>query len=280
MAHRDFSLGHPRWQTKPTCKIINERQHPTSGWVSIVESMIPQTRRGFFVCVREHRRSRVLTIIQPKVWKWSNGMDDIDKAFFAEWEDGWGFDDDFAAAQAYQLHVLNTDDHPGTPQVIAVRSRAVDSQRSKVYAWEKPFYRSGSQRMTKAEMTAFIQQIEADFHGVSQFKKLRVRLSFNRRGGSFQRGLTEVNIAPSQMNRDVAVHEMAHWVVSNMFPKEEHSGHGSMFVGIFMLMLEHYQGCCLTDMINAAIKQKIKFEFPEGGLKKYLHPAVEERMAA
>lgn len=280
MAHRDFNLGSARWKTNPECTILQETKHTRGGWVSLVQSIKGRDTGKFFVCVREHRRAKSLTILQPKEWKWTNGREQIDAPFVVEWEYTWGFADNQDAALAYIKHVLAHDDHPGVPKATKSTFRARDAQRSKCYDWEANFYQPSRVTISQEQARALAYQIRHDFDSLIRFKKMEVRMSFHRRGGSFCRGTTEINIAPYQVNRDVVVHEMAHLITHNLYDSGARIGHGAEFIGIFMLMLAHYQGYCLTDMINKAVEMNLKFRFPSGGFRDIFATKIDERMAA
>jgi hypothetical protein len=280
MAYKDFDLGSARWGTPPDCSILEETRHPRGGWVSIVESASRSDNGKVFVCVREHRRAKKLTILQPKTWKWTDGREDIDAPFLLDWEYTWGFSTDKAAASAYVTHVLKHEDHPGVPKVKKPEPGERDAQRSKCYAWEKNYYQPSRATINKDQARALADLILQDFQQHVRLRNMKLRLSFNRRGGSFCRGFTEVNIAPYQMNRDVVVHEMSHLICHHINGTKD-GGHGPKFIGIFMLMLAHYQGYCLTDMINKAVQMNLKFVFPVGGFRDIFTPViVDERIAA
>lgn len=281
MEYRDFKLGSARWKIAPDCVILQEAKHARGGWVSVIEVIQGRDLGKIFVCVREHRRAKALTILQPKHWKWADGRETIDGPFLNDWEDDRGFKTNLLAATMYMTHVLKHDDHPGVPKVTKSKSRARDAQRSKCYDWEQNFYVPSRVTITQDQARALANQIRQDFDDLIRFKKMQVRMSFHRRGGSFCRGLSEINIAPYQVNRDVVVHEMAHLLTHNICDRGNGIGHGPEFIGIFMLLLAHYQGYCLTDMINKAVEMNLKFVFPSGGFRDIFQAKPDEwRMAA
>lgn len=259
-------LGHHRSQEEPDGELLCEDKHPKGGYVGIFQSCERYSYDHYYVVTRVNRRTSLVDVVQPKEYRYQDGGKHrfVDEDFITDWEYQWGFNDDYEAAKKFLAHILDHPEHPAVQKPYKTR-RVRDAQRDKVYQWENKFYQSyGKEKLVQAQCTALIHEIEEDFKGLS---RRPVTISYRQKGGCYQRGLTEVNIAEYGQNRDVIVHEMAHWVVSNLHHRTSIAGHGAEFVGVFMLMLQRYQGQCLPDMINHAIELNVKFVFPEGGLE-------------
>lgn len=274
LSDNQFFLGHHKSWDDPCGDMIEEYQHPKGAWVGIFESKRRYSYGNYFVVQRNNRKQSIVTVVHPEKCYFYSRKAEIDIDFIDQWGYTWGFEDDLEAARSYLKHLLATGDHPRIYKPYK-RRRPKDAQRQKVYEWEMNFYKKGmTKQMERDQVEQFVRQIERDFFGIA---RRAVNLSFYERGGCFQRGLSDVNLARYGWNRDVVVHEMAHWVDSNLNGKLDHAGHGPTFVGIFMLMMEHYQGCCMADMINKALEMNLKFIFPQGGLRAIMaQPQMEE----
>lgn len=260
---RQFFLGHHKSIEDPEGHMIDEVQHVKGAFVGIFQSMCHYSYEEYFVVTRNNRRVSTVDIVQPRYYPYqSNGeFKHADELFIDDWEYQHGFGENLEAAKRYLAHIIADENHPAisTPYK---SNRVRDAQREKVYTWELHFYEKPTNSLTKEECRLLVRKIESDFAGLT---KRDISLTFYERGGCFQRGFSEVNLAKYGRNRDTVVHEMAHWVVSNLH-KRNVAGHGAEFMGIFMLMLQAYQGCSLPDMVNKAVEMKIKFVFPDGGL--------------
>lgn len=266
-------LGHPKSQEVPEAVLEEEQQHGRGCWVSLVYCTL-KYQTGWFVAYRKSRKETHVRVFEPSIKYGGDGL------YLDKWDDCHGFVDDEETARKFFEYLMARTQEPRLPLKVKT-TRVQDSQRQKVYDWERHFYQLGTQ-MTQHEVGAFVRQIESDFRSVN---KNLIRLSFREKGGCYQRGYNEINMAKYGWNRDVVIHEMAHWVNTSINYRDKVAGHGPEFMGIFMLMLAHYQGYCLTDMINQAIKDGVKFIFPAGGLATLMvQPkalvAQQERMAA
>ena len=271
----EFFLGHHRSLRYPDGEIIVECKHAGGAFLSIF-----QHNRGdlYFVCTRYHRKERNLIPFMPQEMYMGISRDDARKTADAAFEDDfyeWGWED-LAKAEAFYNHVKDMDKHPCMPQITKQRRKPRDSQKHKVYDWEQRFYRGDANfyDMTDQDITDLVRLIEYDYP-VARFP---ANLTFHEKGGCYQRGFREVNIAEYGRNRCTVIHEMAHWIVSNHFSRCV-PGHGQEYVGIFMLLMERYCGSCLTDMINHAMDRNVKFIFPEGGMihmKRKVAPKLKE----
>ncbi len=258
----EFFLGHHRSQRYPDGEIIVECKHAGGAFLSIFQHSHGDL---YFVCTRYNRRERNLIAFMPQEMYVGIRKDDARKTADAAFEDDfyeWGWED-LAKAEAFYNHVKGMDNHPRMPQINNSWKPPRDSQKDKVYTWEQRFYRGDANfyDMTDQDITDLVRQIEYDY----PVAKRPVELTFHDKGGCYQRSFSKVNIAEWGRSRCTIVHEMAHWIVSNHFDRCV-PGHGKEYVGIFMLLLERYCGSCLTDMINHAVDQNVKFVFPEGGL--------------
>lgn len=257
----EFFIGHPRSSDDPEGYLVSETQHTKGSWIGILEITNRSMYGEYVVTQRENRHLSKVLVVQPMNNYSSKEID----ADFHEWEYEFGFGNNLNAAQQYVDHLLKNNDHPSVIKSYK-RNKPKDSQRQKLYDWEHQFYQKNNSVMNDNDIKRFMLNIQEDFCHIN---RREIILTFHERGGCYQRGLSEINIANYGRNRDVIIHEMAHWVVSNIH-KRQVAGHGPEFVGVFMLMLEYYQGVCLTDMINAALKANLKFVFPEGGLKSLM----------
>jgi len=267
-------LGHSKSGKAPEAVLEEEEQHGRGCWVSLVYCTL-KYQTGWFVAYRTSRKVTSVTVFEPSIKYGGDGL------YLDKWDDCHGFVDDEDTARKFFNYLMARTQEPRLPTKPKT-FRVQDSQRQKVYAWERHYYEIGC-RMTQHQVGAFVRQIESDFRSVN---KNMIRLSFRQKGGCYQRGFNEINMAKYGWNRDVVVHEMAHWVNTAINHRGKVAGHGPEFMGIFMLMLAHYQGYCLTDMINHAIQDGVKFIFPAGGLARLMvQPDVlaakqQERMAA
>lgn len=266
----DFFLGGGRSRIEPDGEITHERKHHKGVFIGLFR----RNDGRIFVSMRENRHRRYIQAITPDSTSfWADP--DIDEPFMDEGY--WGFTDP-DKAMAYYQHVINTPDHPQVCEAyIPSRSHIRDSQKSKVYLWERKFYRKHKRDLGRDGTVDLARQIEREMISFAT-QPMEIKLVRSGNGRCFQRGTTEIQLASWGWNNCTTTHEAAHWVVSNRFQygpvQREVAGHGPEFVGIFMLMMERYCGANLTDMINYAIKKKVQFIFPEGGIESLLKDAT------
>lgn len=258
-------IGNARSIHYPECEIVEETKHDKGSWVSLVRGRYSYEGE-WFVCQRTSRRAQRVEVIQPKTYHYPKFDNTTDADFIPKWEYGFGFGEERSDAEAYFRMIMETSDHQAVRN--GPKKRATDFQRKKVYDWEGEFY-IHKDSLTKDECVSLVNQICDDFSDITNIK---LQLTFRQKGGCYQRGFSEVNLSTWGMNRNMIVHEMAHWVVSNSYRRSsEIAGHGPEFVGIFMLMLEKYNGVDLLDMINSANQQGVKYVFPKGGLASFVN---------
>jgi hypothetical protein len=248
-------------------EIIHEKRHPNGAWISVVEW--PRGRH-FSVGHRGERRQSYINEIIPmphraddrgfETYFYRSKFDDMDKAI------------------AYMDRLVATPHHPAVPKPYSKRPR--DAQKQKVYDWEMRFYdEMGVKPMSKEECITLIRGIEAEFMKPANRGRLTIR--FPPKGKScYLQGYSKISLAPWGMQLGTIVHEMAHWVTKNLIKGRRMPGHGPEFVGIYMLMMEHYCGQSMKDMMDHARTHRMKYVFPEGGLDALRYEPASERLAA
>lgn len=134
---------------------------------------------------------------------------------------------------------------------------ARDSQRSRCYAWEKkhpalkPLWSAKS--MTKDEVIALVHRV------CDELGRHRPRILFTKRRGGACASRWEMNFTPTRMPPILVIHELAHVLT---YPYECKEGHGAVYMGCYIALLEAYFGfdgeALYVDAIAGAKYQDIR----------------------
>ncbi len=137
--------------------------------------------------------------------------------------------------------------------------RARDSQRSRVYAWERSQNHGGTQwvqTMSLDEVEAFLKPIwrtERGRYGKTAFKRAPAVQA--GRGGGMAYGDDRLTFGRRVRNQYVALHELAH-----ALNRRSNPGHGSRFVGILIGLLARHLGRDADTLLASAYEQGIKVD--------------------
>jgi len=141
------------------------------------------------------------------------------------------------------------------------QGKARDSQRSKVYQWEKTtipdFYR--------IELTLYECKLLAY---KALWWWLRVPTGYvgtfmpiikDGRGTRKARGgIDKINLPPWSRSYGVVLHETAHCIVARMGQLQEDGGHGPYFMRIYIELLDRFHNMDKSKLLKSAKADKIK----------------------
>ena len=127
-----------------------------------------------------------------------------------------------------------------------------DTQRSKVYGWERQFHSITSQEMKLDECAALANKVSKHF----KMREVRIRDGRGTRcaysyGGSI--GLPKWARQPV-----VVLHEMAH-EVHRKVGRVRQAVHGREFVGIHMYLLVKFAGFDISELTKSANESGVDF---------------------
>lgn len=133
-----------------------------------------------------------------------------------------------------------------------------DSQRSRVYAWERSQNPDGSiwkQTMSIEEVEAFVKRIwrsERGRYGKKAWQQAPMVEGYRGGTRAWAHGDSKLAFSKRCRNQYVALHELAHAL------NETHSGHDGRFVGILIGLLARHLGRDADALTASALEMGVK----------------------
>ncbi len=163
--------------------------------------------------------------------------------------------------------------HPGGGLTMTL---ARDSQRGKVYAWERvalPGFTTRN-RLATDEVRALIARVQGDVEAAGGFVNRQAAVKFTKRTGGACASWRVLNFTPGRTSHELVLHELAHHltydtcgqIVAEKTAREggeldafqQHAlrhfdgqGHGPRYVACYVALLEHYAGKDVGTLLRA-----------------------------
>ncbi len=128
-------------------------------------------------------------------------------------------------------------------------ARSRDSQRSKVYEWERPYHKN---TLTLSECQALVEEVFKKY----SLEAPRVADGRGRSSACYKPGIHVICIPVWARKHSIVLHECAHGLVDKIEP--ELAWHGPEFARVYAQLLAHYKYDTLSDIITSLKNKNIK----------------------